>query len=380
MFTFFKKRLYARLLCGLVFTLAWGAGGEKNFAQARTGAWTRQSSGTLAWFHSVYFLDAERGWAVGGNGRISATTDGGRTWRAKRPPADDTLHDVFFTDSRTGWLVCERSIYKIKSVDEPRGYLLKTTDGGETWTRVEVTKPDVILRLRRVVFADGAHGWTFGEAGTIYATADGGASWTKQFVPTRHLLLGASFLDNRQGWIVGGSGSVLWTADGGAQWRGIATNPDTRSRTIAGTPGATRAGDTTTAAASQTPTQPRPRLNAVSFVDNKRGWAVGVGGTVVVTADGGRTWRNQNSNTDLELLDVKFLSAAEGWAVGAEGMIIHTTDGGRVWQTEPSGVTHTLERVSFVNGDAGWAVGFGGTIIARVKTTAPPRLRSVGER
>ncbi len=374
MFTFLTKSVHAPLLCASLFLLACGASAE-GYAQA--GAWTRQTSGTLAWFHSVYFLDAERGWAVGGNGRISATTDGGRTWRANRPPADDTLHDVFFSDSETGWLVCERSIYKIKSETEPRSYLLKTTDAGKTWTRFEVTKPDVILRLRRIVFADRAHGWTFGEAGTIYATTDGGASWTKQLVPTRHLLLGASFLDNQQGWIVGGSGSILWTADGGAQWRGIATNPDTRSRTIASTTGAAR----TVTAAPQSSLQPtRPRLNAVSFVDSKRGWAVGASGTVVVTVDSGRMWRNQNSNTDVDLLDVKFTNANEGWAVGAEGTIIHTTDGGRVWQTEPSGVTHTLERMCFVNSQAGWAVGFGGTILARVSTSTPPRLRGVTER
>ena len=369
-------RFSARLLCAALLLLACGATFGDLARTQGAGVWTRQTSGTLAWFHSVYFLDSERGWAVGGNGRISVTTDGGRTWRARRPPADDTLHDVFFSDSQTGWLVCERSIYKIKSEDEPRSYLLKTTDGGETWTRIEVTKPDVILRLRRVVFTDSAHGWTFGEAGTIYATTDGGASWTKQFVPTRHLLLGASFFDNQQGWIVGGSGSILWTADGGAQWRGIATNPDTRSRTIASTTNAER-----TAATSQTSTQPtRPRLNAVSFVDNKRGWAVGASGTVVSTVDGGRTWRNQNSNTDVDLLDVKFTNANEGWAVGAEGTIIHTTDGGRIWQPEPSGVTHTLERVCFVNSQAGWAVGFGGTIIARVSTAVPPRLRGTSER
>ncbi len=347
-------------------------GSAADVAQAqKPSAWTRQTSGTLAWFHSVYFLDAERGWAVGGNGRVSATTDGGRTWRAMRPPADDTLHDVFFTDANTGWLVCERSIYKIKSVEEPRGYLLKTTNGGETWTRVEATKPNVNIRLVRVVFADHERGWTFGEAGTLYATTDGGTSWTKQLTPTRHLLLGASFIDNQQGWIVGGGGSVIWTLDGGAQWRNLAASADSRSRTTA------NATNTARAAVSPTQAPAQSRLNAVSFVDNKRGWAVGVGGVIVATIDGGRTWKNQNSNADVDLLDVKFINATEGWAVGAEGMIIHTIDGGRAWQMEPSGVTHTLERLCLVPTRNLWAVGFGGTILRYEESNLnPPKLKA----
>jgi len=40
-------------------------------------SWTRQSSGTMAWLHSVYFLNEQRGWAAGSNGALLATTDGG---------------------------------------------------------------------------------------------------------------------------------------------------------------------------------------------------------------------------------------------------------------------------------------------------------------
>ncbi len=119
------------------------------------------------------------------------------------------------------------------------------------------------------------------------------------------------------------------------------------------------------------------RLNAVSLVDNKRGWEVGVGGVIVATIDGGRTWENQNSNADVDLLDVKFINATEGWAVGAEGMIIHTIDGGRAWQMEPSGVTHTLERLCLVPTRNLWAVGFGGTILRYEESNLnPPKLKA----
>ncbi|HEX8920390.1 MAG TPA: YCF48-related protein, partial [Pyrinomonadaceae bacterium] len=97
------------------------------------GAWTKQRSGSLAWLHAVYFLDENRGWAVGGRGALLSTNDGGDTWRLSRRPTEDALRDVYFSDEQNGWLVCERSIYDLKTKEEPRTYLLRTMDGGESW-------------------------------------------------------------------------------------------------------------------------------------------------------------------------------------------------------------------------------------------------------
>ncbi|MGB8508834.1 MAG: YCF48-related protein, partial [Pyrinomonadaceae bacterium] len=168
---------------------------------ARAAAWTKQQSGTLAWLHAVFFTDTERGWAVGGKGALLSTPDGGVHWRARRSPTEDTLRDIFFTDERTGWIVCERSIYQLQTKDEPRSYLLRTTDGGDSWARVEVTGADVDAVLVRLLFTDREHGYTLGEAGALYATTDGGATWSRRRVPTRRLLLGATFLDAQRGWL-----------------------------------------------------------------------------------------------------------------------------------------------------------------------------------
>ena len=314
-----------------------------------SGIWARQKSGTLAWLHALYFLDQNRGWAVGGNGALLVTTDGGATWQVMRRPAEDTLHDIYFSDAKNGWLVCERSIYLLRAKDEPRTYLLHTTDGGATWKRVNVAGGDVDVRLVRVVFTSGGRGWAFGEEGVLYTTRDGGATWARQRVPTRHLLLGGVFIDDDQGWLVGAGATVLQTSDGGETWR---------------------AGKVMNFAGI--------RFNATSFVDGRRGWAVGSEGHVFATIDGGYTWHAQESNVNADLLDVKFLDANEGWAVGVEGTVIHTMDGGAHWVTEPSGTTHPLERVCFIGREHGWAVGFGGTIIAYT-TNAPaqePKLKS----
>ena len=321
-------------------------------------AWTKQQSGSFAWLHAVFFVDSSRGWAVGGKGALLATTDGGAHWELRRRPTEDAMNDLFFTDAETGWAACERSIYMPMLKEEARSYLLKTTDGGATWKRVDVLSgPDVDIVLSRVRFADAQHGWAFGEMGALFATDNGGESWERQHTPTMHLLLGASFLDAQRGWIAGAGSTLLQTADGGASWK---------AGDLARLPGqvsAQASAQTQARAAAQT-SEPSLRLNAVSFADARRGWAVGAHGAVLATSDGGRTWRAQTSGTQSDLFDVKFFDAREGHAVGADGTAIHTTDGGATWRTEATGTPHTLERLYFADARRGWAVGFGGTIIA----------------
>jgi photosystem II stability/assembly factor-like uncharacterized protein len=297
----------------------------------------------MAWLHAVHFLDQQRGWAVGGSGVLLETTDGGATWKSLRRPSEDTLRDLYFSDEQTGWLVCERSIYLLKTKDEPRTYLMNTTNGGLTWKRVNVIGREADARLVRALFTREGRAWAFGEGGLLYTTNDGGTNWARQRVPTRHLLLGGDFIDADRGWLVGAGATILQTWDGGQTWH----------------------ADTVNAAGV--------RFNAVSFVETRLGWAVGTEGRVFATIDGGRTWREQASGVRADLLDVKFLDASEGWAVGAQGTIIHTTDSGLHWRVVPSGTFHPLERLSFINRDRGWAVGFGGTIIAYAPGTPTPK-------
>ena len=330
--------------------------------------WTRQRSGTFAWLHAVFFLDERRGWAAGGKGALLSTEDGGASWTPRSPaPTEDAVRDLFFVDAQNGWAVCERDWYRLKTKEETRSYLLRTADGGRTWARVEVLGPDVDGRLVGVRFAGREHGWAFGELGALYATADGGQTWARQRVPTRHLLLGASFLDARTGWLVGPGPTLLYTSDGGATWREGRVRDSLADYARRGRPGGGEVDETAPSGASAArPNTARggPRVNAVFFADARRGWAVGAGGLVLATDDGGRTWQSRESGTESDLRDVKFLDGREGWAVGGEGTVLHTTDGGATWRAETPVTAHTLERLFFAGRARGWAVGFGGTILA----------------
>lgn len=324
--------------------------------------WETQKTGTFAWLHSVFFVDERRGWAVGSKGALLSTTDGGATWELKSPPTEDALRDVFFNDAATGWLVCERSMFKPMEKDESVSYLLKTTDGGGSWSRVEVTRgADVDVKLAGVRFADREHGWVYGEMGALFVTRNGGGSWERQRVPTRHLLLGAAFLDAHTGWLSGGGMTILKTEDGGATWRaGMVYLP-------AAVEGQSKPKIEERVGVEQLELPTRQvggrRLNAVWFASPEQGWAVGAEGVIISTNDGGRTWRPQVSGVGDDLFDVKFFDAAEGWAVGSGGTMLHTRDGGRIWADARRATMHPLERLFFV-GRRAWAVGFGGTVIA----------------
>lgn len=83
----------------------------------------------------------------------------------------------------------------------------------------------------------------------------------------------------------------------------------------------------------QVTTPVRSVLTAISFADEEHGWAVGHDATILATSDGGRTWKLQSFQPELEkpFLDVLFLDASTGFAVGAYGLFYQTVDGGENW-------------------------------------------------
>ena len=338
-------RLLRSLTCSCCLPLLLFFLSSSAFAQA---GWSKQRAGTLAWLHSVFFLDQNRGFAVGSKGTLLATVDAGKSWQIKPSSTVDVIRDIYFLDDSNGWMLCEKNAYDLKTKEEPRTYLMQSKDGGQSWKRVDISGVDIDATFTRAVFSQGGRGWAFGEAGVIFATRDAGANWTRLQSPTRHLLLGGIFIDEDRGWLVGAAATIIQTSDGGDTWH-QSRLPQASENSV--------------------------RFSSASFVDNRVGWAVGSGGVIYRTINGGRTWQQQNSGVNTDLFDVKFLDALEGWAVGAEGTIIHTNDGGLHWTTERSGTEHPLERVCFADRTHGWAVGFGGTVVAYVRTEAPRLTR-----
>ncbi len=139
------------------------------------------------------FVDANHGWAVGINGTILATADGGVSWTAQTSGTSKTIYAVSFVDASHGWAVGQS------------GMILATADGGVSWTAQTSGTSDDFFG---VSFVDTNHGWAVGY-GTIVATADGGATWSAQAPDTSYPLVGVSFVDANHGWAVGDSGTIV---------------------------------------------------------------------------------------------------------------------------------------------------------------------------
>lgn len=74
-------------------------------------------------------------------------------------------------------------------------------------------------------------------------------------------------------------------------------------------------------------------LTSASFVDERQGWAAGHGGVIIATKDGGETWSVLAGKLDGPeiLFSVWFKDANRGMAVGPYGYAIETADGGKTW-------------------------------------------------
>jgi photosystem II stability/assembly factor-like uncharacterized protein len=275
------------------------------------------------YYEGAFFLDTDRGWIVGPNQTIAATTDGGRTWVRQIGAADSTddgrhyFTEVAFADAQTGWATTFDCLYR-------------TADGGTTWT------PDCAALLpgrdQGALLTLGGEGFVI-ESGTLLRSTDGGDTFDDLTPGYRETLRSAAFLSDTQAWAVSTSGDVLRTTDGWNSFEVAYSDPTASFLDLA-------------------------------VADAQTGWAVGPGGAIRATTDGGSTWTPQTSGVAVTLSSVAALSPTSAVAVGNGGTILATTDGGGTWSPRTSGVTANLAAVHFADAQHGWTVGRSGTILA----------------
>ncbi len=105
-------------------------------------------------------------------------------------------------------------------------------------------------------------------------------------------------------------------------------------------------------------------LKAVACVDTSTCFAVGAGGIVSHTTNGGTSWDLRATGTAATLNGIACPTTAVCFAAGAGGTIQNTSDGGSTWATQASNTTQDLNAVACVSATSCYAVGAGGTIVA----------------
>ena len=109
---------------------------------------------------------------------------------------------------------------------------------------------------------------------------------------------------------------------------------------------------------SQNANAPLQQLRGIHFIDDNTGLAVGDGGTILKTVNGGTAWTSQNSGTTTAgFRAVFFANATVAYAVGYPGEIYKTIDGGTTWNAQSSGVSSYLDGVYFTHADTGYVCG-----------------------
>src|SRR5687768_15077537 len=144
--------------------------------------------------------DKKHGWAIGSDGAILRTKNGGFEWEPQTSPALTTLNGLYVKDK-------DRAV-----VVGARGLILLTTNGGDKWLAKPSGSKD---HLYGVTFApeENSHGWAVGSYGRVLATTDGGLTWRTQNTPLRSHLFCVSFADKDRGVAVGDRGALIVTQD-----------------------------------------------------------------------------------------------------------------------------------------------------------------------
>ncbi|MBM4371099.1 MAG: hypothetical protein FJ098_05570 [Deltaproteobacteria bacterium] len=262
-----------------------GYGGGLGFFKTANGgqSWssvTLPGAGMMTTVSAVQMLDPAKVF-VGMENKVVRTLNT-LDWQAADTGVDFGIRDLHFIDQDRGWVVGGET-ETIEDPDgweepttivHPKGTILRTIDGGVSFAPLVIGKEEVFTG---VVFVSQNIGIVVGydkdSRYFVRRTTDGGDTWSDVELPAHPsgqdlvFLSAPDMINMGQGWIVGGAGTdgggmgntpvFLRTWDGGLSWE-----HDTDYDGGGGT------------------------LMSVSFHDEHRGWACGDGGLIVAYNDG----------------------------------------------------------------------------------------------
>ncbi|MEM8784512.1 MAG: YCF48-related protein [Pseudomonadota bacterium] len=158
----------------------------------------------------------ERIVAVGKFGHIMLSDDNGETWRQSLDvPTRVMLTDVAFATDQIGWAVGHDQA------------ILKTTDGGESWTK-QFDDPGFEAPFLTVRAVDADTALAFGAFTTAYQTSDGGETWDQLTLVDENSDVSVHLNQVFTGpgnaiFIAAEFGNILRSTDGGATYDVIET-------------------------------------------------------------------------------------------------------------------------------------------------------------
>ncbi len=332
-------------------------------------------------YYDAFVLDANNAWVSGGRGLILHVTNNGQDFAMLETGVQKAIYEVDFATAEDGVAVGQD------------GIVLKTGDGGKTWNRIPIELPLLDWQVAQPHYfavsrgADAQHLWAVGPVGAIIRSQDGGETWenlslwcdmsfdnfatsdpaddpesTLRLNPCDVTLNGVSFPTNTDGWVAGEFGIILRTQDGGVTWQ--------RQRNVHNLPKYTR---------PELPEEEAIRqripplyiedlfLIDVDFRSAQEGYVTGESGTLLQTTDAGETWTNIPSGSFNTLLSVTAApdDNRSDFATGVLGTLASVTSD--AWQLDENirqDVLTWIRTASFApDGQFGVACGGKGTVL-----------------
>ncbi len=266
----------------------WVTGEDRIYGTVDGGnSWTKQyegSQGSVLW--SVSSQNGRTAYAVGGDGKILKTSNGGVNWIIQPSPTAEFLYGVAFINENLGWVAGDL------------GIVMKTIDGGSSWTMKPTPNS---YRLYDIFFTDSLNGWAVGRDGLIIHTFDGGESWQSQASGNNNWLNAVYFCNPDTGFAVGWYGTVLRTGNGGTNWTTM-TVPDNNTFTD------------------------------IDFINSQNGIIAGRNGGSLRTSDGGTSWQVDSNILNRYAYSVDMVTASTIWTSGI-ALLARSDDGGTSWQS-----------------------------------------------
>lgn len=176
------------------------SGGYIFFSDDGGESWTAQSEAgvTVQDLYAVHFADYEYGMAVGAAGVVLKTIDGGDTWSAATPiTGAPNVLCVQVIDSNFAY------------VGTANGKIYMTSDGGVTWVQKYTTTGSVDSLHAINAFIIWGISNTAAPVGTVIRSRNGGFSWESVITPTNTGLNSIHGLDANRAWAVGKAGVII---------------------------------------------------------------------------------------------------------------------------------------------------------------------------